>query len=169
MIFKRQWELVLSGQKTQTRRLWKPDWAGEWKDTIWKDRKADAWATEYFCLYRFIDPPTEKRRMDYWLDQLLPVIPKRTQPAIRMGTEMARVKVMRLKREPLQCMSEADAIAEGVSSIEAYKALWESMNGKTKGARWADNPTVVVISFERTPETLMAWAAATPGCEEGVG
>lgn len=33
-------------------------------------------------------------------------------------------------------------------SVEEYRTLWESINGKTKGARWADNPLVWVLVFE---------------------
>lgn len=80
--------------------------------------------------------------------QKLPIIPKRTHPAIRIDGDIARVRVLNLRVEHLHDITEADAIAEGVESVEAYRALWESINGKTKGARWADNPRVVVITFE---------------------
>lgn len=139
MIFK-QWDKVLSGEKTQTRRLWKSNYAMSFDGAI-------------LAIYN-----TLTSRPLFELGQRLPVIPKRAQPAIRVGNEMARVTVLELRQERLQDINEADAVAEGVGSVEEYRALWESINGKTKGARWDDNPYVVVIRFQRTAEVLDALA-----------
>lgn len=98
-------------------------------------------------------------RIRYKRGGRLPVIPKRAQPAIRVNGEIARVEVLQLHREPLQSINEADAIAEGVGSIDEYRELWQSINGKTKGARWQDNPYVTVIGFTRTAELLAALEA----------
>jgi hypothetical protein len=59
----------------------------------------------------------------------------------------------------VQDISEADAIAEGVryngntiaetgfaSSVDAYRALWESLHGK--GA-WESNPWVWIYTFRQ--------------------
>lgn len=136
MIF-RQWELVLSGRKTQTRRLWKPVQYAPSGSTN------DEGVFELFAVYGVHGAPPL-----FEIGKLLPVIPKRTYPAIRVDGEIQRVRVCRLRQERLQDISEADAIAEGVNSVEEYRELWESINGKTKGARWTDNPEVLVITFE---------------------
>lgn len=140
MIFK-QHELVVSGRKTQTRRLWKLNYAMSFSNG------------QIQAIYN-----TLTGRPLFELGQRLPVIPKRTYPAIRIGDEMVRVNITALRREPLQDISEADAFGEGVHSIEAYRALWESINGKSKLARWTANPSVLVIGFMRTPEVLRTLA-----------
>lgn len=80
--------------------------------------------------------------------------------ACRIFLEVAAVRV-----ERLQDISEEDAIAEGVqsvgggrywlgsdgmtprgSAVEAYRDLWESINGPDS---WDDNPWVWVIEFRR--------------------
>lgn len=64
-----------------------------------------------------------------------------------MGTGN-RILLTVIRMEGLHNITEADAIAEGVASVEEYKALWNSINGKTKGARWDDNPMCWVLEFE---------------------
>jgi hypothetical protein len=64
------------------------------------------------------------------------------------GFQPLLIFITNIHHEPLQSITEADARAEGVESVEAYRELWESINGKTKGARWDDNPFVYVLSFE---------------------
>lgn len=64
------------------------------------------------------------------------------------GFQPSYIEVARLHRELLQDITEADAIAEGVESVDAYHDLWESIHGKVKGARWADNPAVYVVQFK---------------------
>lgn len=166
MIFK-QWELVLNGQKTQTRRLWH-DTDYTWQTGARSDEPHAPLLYSQIC--------KENGRSRYNVGQLLPVIPKRAKPMIwldrdgqprfdatetiadihydnreaftSLGFMPARVKVIGLSRERLQNITEADAIAEGVGSVEEYKALWQSINGKTKGAKWEDNPLVTVLMFE---------------------
>lgn len=129
MIFK-QHDLVISGRKTQTRRLWKPTWEHGVLDCI-----------SIVAIFN-------NGRVQYAIGRLLPIIPKRAQPAIRIEGEIARVCVVALRRERLQDITEADAIAEGVNSVAEYRELWTSINGKTKGADWDSNPYVAVISFK---------------------
>lgn len=137
MIF-RQWQQVLDGTKTQTRRLWNEGDEGFYYSLHQPPRPDN-----------ITDIIDANGRIRFSRSQLLPVIPKRAQKAIRLPDgEMARVRITQLRHERLQDISETDARAEGVESVEAYRALWESINGKTKGIRWADNPEVVVITFE---------------------
>lgn len=163
MIF-RQWEQVLLGQKTQTRRILKPG-----------ERLVDRAASTGRSGIGVVTPADRWR---FWIGQHLPVIPKRGEPMVWYRFDPAymwrprvwhttygnegkvpppdtfvgdwqplRVQIVLLRIEPIQQITEADAIAEGVAGVEAYLELWESINGKSKGSRWDDNPQVVVISF----------------------
>lgn len=58
-------------------------------------------------------------------------------------------------RQWVQDITEVDARAEGVDSVTTYQALWESINGKTKGARWQDNPWVWVYEFVFVPAEVV--------------
>ena len=76
-----------------------------------------------------------------------------------------RIRITAIRREPLQAITPADARDEGApefSGLPAYyaygiqsyvrwfAALWDDLNGERKGgAKFADNPEVFVISFER--------------------
>lgn len=60
----------------------------------------------------------------------------------------SRIQIVSLHRELLHDITEPDAIAEGVASVAEYRDLWQAINGKTKGARWEDNPAVYVIRFK---------------------
>ena len=76
-----------------------------------------------------------------------------------------RIRITAIRREPLQAITPADARREGApetsgqpeyhafgeqSYVRWFAAIWDDLNGKRKGgARWADNPEVFVISFER--------------------
>ena len=118
MIF-RQWQQVLDGTKTQTRRV-------KGRDEVLID-----------------DIGVMKNgRMKHRWHRSYPIIPKRGQKAI------GRFRITWIVEQNLQCITEEDARAEGVASVEEYRQLWESINGKTKGARWADNPVVFVYTIQ---------------------
>lgn len=107
--------------------------------------------------------------------------------ASRLTLTVTDVRVQRLQDMDGQHPSESDAIAEGVRKIhhgdgnyyysafrdephaknwcdptDAFRELWDSINGKREGASWNDNPWVVALSFcverknidavERAPE-----------------
>ena len=106
----------------------------------------------------------------WWVGQTLTIMSKRGGPAIwrwwsagnddgePRGTlhsvgdespygegERAFVTITALRIERLQDITEADAIAEGVKDIAAYRELFASINGPKA---WEKNPRVAVISFK---------------------
>jgi hypothetical protein len=93
------------------------------------------------------------------------------KPSIFMPKEAARIflRIMDIRVERLQDISEEDAIAEGIeivnekvpvkaykdylgqynyysNPINSFKSLWESINGEKS---WEQNPYVWVIHFEK--------------------
>lgn len=84
------------------------------------------------------------------------------KPSIHMPRWASRItlEVTSTRIEPLHCITEADAIAEGVDSVSMadvrrngaltrrydFAQLWEKINGK---GSWETNPWVWVIGFKR--------------------
>jgi hypothetical protein len=146
MIFK-QWQDVLDGVKTQTRRVLKP---GEQVVAFTHN------GTEITLLH-----PAILARVDGagWSDVAIhavnnasgrskhvvgreyPIIPKRAEMAV--GSFL--LEGIRVER--LQVISQVDAKAEAVADVDAYRSLWESINGKEPGSRWEDNPVVLVYEL----------------------
>lgn len=111
---------ILTGEKTQTRRIVKP---GE----------------------RFVDylPGgkvvfTEKRTK-WAVGQTYAIQPGRGKAAI------GRFKLLDIRRERVQDITEQDAIAEGFGSISEFFGVFESINGKA-----ALDKEVWVLTFEVT-------------------
>lgn len=71
------------------------------------------------------------------------------KPSIFMPKEACRIflKVTNVRVERLQSISEADAKAEGVDSVDSFFALWQKLNGTES---LADNPWVWVYEFKLT-------------------
>ncbi len=148
MIF-RQWQQVLDGTKTQTRRLVKK---GDYK--VWN---------------LLVHPPKAiavrtRERIRWEVGRTYAVQPGRGQKAV------GHFRITRFRRERLQAISDEDIEAEGIffkstiammdcgwsNSLDgllyprrewAFKALWNSIN-KKPGTRWIDNPEVWVRTFE---------------------
>lgn len=123
----RQIDEIRAGHKTQTRRIRKPGHGSSGR----------AEGTEL----------TITEAAGYSVGKSYAIVPKRGHKAISDG----RIRITRIRCERVQDISETDARAEGVESVAAYRALWESINGKTKGARWQDNPFVWVYEFVFEP------------------
>lgn len=168
---------ILSGSKSQTRRVVNPshraqidlsrgDRAAHWSKPMPYGQPGDRllWVRETFsgpwCMG---DTPPSKwgrsSRIWYWADGN----PDegdwtRPRPSIHMPRWASRItlEVTGVRVERLQDISEADALAEGVSAILYemrratprcdFQALWQSINGPDS---WAANPWVWVIEFKR--------------------
>lgn len=133
MIFK-QHQKVLNGTKTQARRIMRVD--------------GNVWLEGISFSDGIINEVHGVNGVRFYVGQLLPVIPKRGQKAIRDERgNIRRVKVIEIRNQPLQEISDADAKAEGVENVAAYRELWDSIN-KAKGTRWEDNPLVWALTFQ---------------------
>lgn len=81
-------------------------------------------------------------------------------PAIHMPRWASRItlSVTDVRVQRLQEINDSDAWAEGVTgrglsryegeSIELFRDLWDSINGKKPGRAWADNPWIVAVTFK---------------------
>ncbi|MCA9912624.1 MAG: hypothetical protein KC496_04730 [Anaerolineae bacterium] len=128
MIFK-QIDEIASGNKTQTRRIVKP---GEYENSD---------------LNRIYEVRTPKRRLKWYVDGNYAVVSKRGAKTVRVNGIPLRILLLSIRRERLQDITGADAQAEGVPDVQAYRQLWDSINTK-KGTRWDDNPDVWVLEFD---------------------
>lgn len=72
----------------------------------------------------------------------------RWRPSIYMPRWASRIvlELTSVRVERLHAITPADAIAEGVSSLSAYRSLWESINGT---GSWRSNPWVWVLGLRR--------------------
>jgi len=193
MIFQHTWQRVIQGQKTQTRRLVKTGDQG-WIYGLGFNGKP----ITYSAIIRNIP----KERVICQIDKTYAVQPGRGKPALMVhwnhpchgidiwqaglgelaaaaaqGYQEARIRIIEIRREFLQDITEADAIAEGVehnwlgddcppeyadewanylggdedlpcfSARDSYATLWDSIYTRP-GERWQDNPEVWVRVFE---------------------
>lgn len=123
MIFQQQAE-IRSGRKTMTQRV---DDGGY---TI--ERGADGEIVRVF----------KNGRLKWEVGKVYAAIPKRGMK--RFGN----YRIQRIRHRPILHMTHAEALKEGVDSLDAYRILWDSINGARKAKQWMSNPTVFAIEFE---------------------
>lgn len=129
MIF-RQIDEILTGKKTQTRR-------------VRKDTEGAAALNLQTMSYARVYT-VSKRSVNKWqLYNKYAIVPKRGAAGIGR-----HIRLTAIRCERLHDITERDARAEGVASVAEYRELWQAINGKTKGCRWEDNPEVWVLEFE---------------------
>ena len=124
MIFK-QIDEVLSGRKTQTRRLVK---AGDFQTPSGNIVYGESGKTT--LIPRF-------------------VVGKRyaVQPG-RAKRGVGHIRITEIRLEYVYQITEDDAIAEGVNSVEEYRQLWDSIYEGQPEKQWGANPEVWVVTFE---------------------
>lgn len=76
----------------------------------------------------------------------------RWRPSIHMPRWASRLllAVKSVRIEPVQDITDAGAVAEGLADRAAFEAAWQAMYPKGEKA-WDANPWVWVVSFEREP------------------
>jgi hypothetical protein len=177
---------ILDGRKTATRRLGFHGKAGDriWCRETWapgdlwldgnRDRdpphciryKADGGALFWG---RAEKPPVVPAGLDTWT----PVPEKSWRSPLFLPKWAARIwlKVIEVRQEPLQAMTESDCRAEGapdeyyIHPFDWFIPTWNDMHAK-RGHGWAENPTVHVVTFKViAPESakLRAEARAAGG------
>jgi len=169
MIFK-QYHEILTGQKTETRRVAKPHEVlvfdgnlrvlsnGRRKWVVGRDYAAvPKYQKPAWWLWdggegrgiQMIDLPKESVMFVQCVmgtGDAYPTAAEANKWLASRGALQARIVIDHLHKEPVQDIDDVGAIAEGVANVEAYEALWRSINTK-RGTRWEDNPGVWVIRF----------------------
>jgi hypothetical protein len=143
MLFLHTWKYVVTGQKTQQRRLVQP---GD------------------YAIFDETDPnrPILKviRTADAGVPKTIYEVGKTysVQPGLAKKT-VGNIRVTAIRQERLQDLTEAEALQElpitsleiGVSdaqwSLKTFMGTWNIMNSEP-GTRWEDNPEVWVLEFE---------------------
>jgi len=144
MIFQHTWQQVLTGEKTQTRRLVKPVHC--------------AWSNEFdiegqpidITDVRIVYEESYATREVWRVGKTYAVQPGRGKKAV------GRIRITAIRREALQDVSCDDALQEGAypygrgiwsTAVEEFAELWDSIHDKP-GTTWNDNPAVWVLTFE---------------------
>ncbi len=157
MLFQYTWRAVVSGQKTQTRRLAQ---AGD--QAVYEDDDPNR------PISRVI------RTADAGAPKVLYQIGKTysVQPGIAKKT-VGQIRLTAIRRERLHDLSEADALQEmpvtspppdisaGQQARQSFQETWNLMY-KTSGSRWEDNPEVWVLEFEPARPGSSAPAEPSP-------
>ena len=152
MIF-RQWEDVLAGRKSQTRRLVKEDDHAD--NSHGRNVPDDVWGDQIDTVY------DKNGRVRWQVGKTYAVQPGRGKKAV------GRIRITEIRRERLQDITPQDCLAEGIElipnewgtpwykSVEgewktargAFADLWNSIH-KKPATRWADNPPEWALTFE---------------------
>lgn len=159
MIFQ-QIDEILSGQKTQTRRVVKPS-EGMYKASLALTAAGNVkWAVGKTYAVQPGRGLSGLMWIENWAEDTTepdgtfstaPVYKPNRALFTDNGWREFRIRITAIRQERLQDITEDDAKAEGVSSKGEYAKLWNRIN-KRKGTRWSDNPLVWVLAFEVVKE-----------------
>lgn len=159
-MFKSTWRPVLTGEKTETRRLIRPGMkvvlfpGTSSVATVYGNKRViyqagKSYAVQPGCgrfgLYYIRRGRTLAAPLYIWSEWGLstPTIP---------GFTPARIEILAMYVESLKDMERVNALREGCPVTELknplrwYRDLWDELNPQ-KGARWEDDPDVLVIRF----------------------
>jgi hypothetical protein len=164
----------LAGRKTVTRRMNVDYWSKKKPgDLIWfRETSAEFDNQRFYEADADLVRDDSGERVGWWLgDRFIPgeMRPFKWQPSIHMPKAAARcwAEIVSIRMERLQEITDAEIKAEGVfemgagwpvsvfdgkaygSALQLWITVWESINGRKPGARWADNPMVARIEFRR--------------------
>lgn len=122
-------EKILSGQKTETRRVVRPHefWCAGWRA---------GGGHLSICIER-----NGKIRTKWQEGKTYAAQPGRGKPAV------ARIRLLRIGREALHDITGPAVGREGFSYLADFVKAWNEINNRP-GARWTDNPRVWVLEFE---------------------
>jgi hypothetical protein len=165
MLFQYTWKFVVSGQKTQSRRLVH---AGD--QAAFEENDPNRPIAQ---VIRTADAGVPK--VLYQVGKIYSV-----QPGIAKKT-VGNIRLKTIRREMLQTITEADAMQEipvksqepglsdGQWALKAFQETWDLMY-KTAGSRWQDNPEVWVLEFEPAITAASTGAETSPfGNRRGKG
>jgi hypothetical protein len=143
MLFLHTWKYVISGQKTQNRRL-----VHDGEYATFDEANPDR-----FILKVISTADAGVPKPLYEVGKTYSV-----QPGLAKKT-VGNIRLTAIRRERLQDLTEADALQElpltsleeGVSdaqwALKTFMGMWNIMNSEP-GTRWEDNPEVWVLEFE---------------------
>jgi hypothetical protein len=132
MIFQYSYEKVLAAEKTQTRRIVKPE-----ETAIYHHSQM---STPCGSDDRIVTVKSGSR-VKWQVGMAYAAQPGRTQKAV------GHIRLKSIRKELLQDVSDGDVRAEGFETREAFHEIWDTVHSK-RGRRWGDNPTVWVLAFE---------------------
>lgn len=164
MLFQHTWQSVISGQKTQTRRL-----AQGGDQAVFEDNDPSRPITQVV------------RTADAGVPKVLYQVGKTysVQPGIAQKT-VGQIRLTAIRQERLHDLSENDALQEmpvtspqpnmsaGQQAKQAFQETWNLMY-KTPGSRWEDNPAVWVLEFQPALPGPSASAESPFGQKSGTG
>lgn len=129
MIFtKHHCALILAGQKTETRRLWREGDEPFYDIRIYEEQNA-VWSV------------SRNGRKLWQVYQLYSIQPGRG------ARGLGYYKLLSLHLEQLWQLTEQGAQAEGCADKNEYRSVWNTIN-KTPATRWEANPLVWVLKFK---------------------
>lgn len=146
MIFQHTWQEVLSGQKTQTRRL--------------VQKGEELFGYRYGSVINCVAKLINERfwRIKWQVGKTYAVQKGRGEKAI------ARIKITKIELQHLHEITREDAVAEGFgyarvmaredkdgSPRHHFAAQWNRIHTK-KGTQWSDDPMVWVLYFEKVED-----------------
>lgn len=136
MIFQHTWEKVLSGQKTQTRRIVKPEHMITFAvalEVIGRNHGQMLQSAPQIprsalpkSMWAVVLPnpiPPWKPKSIYEINKTYAVQPGRGKKAV------GRIRITDIRREDVRRISEADVLAEGFNNRHEFMAIWDAMHG----------------------------------------
>lgn len=155
---------ILSGHKTQTRRL--TNGGGPWRSVakfFGEGRPIRLWVRETWAQVGAFDPPLTIYRANYpdcvpsGYENVPPASEITWRSPIHMpyGAHRLELVVTGVRQEALQDITDQDVVAEGIESmpmalerVRMFRELWDDLHGMKNGCAWADNPLVYATTFK---------------------